>query len=321
MVNYTCLRCGYTIHIKTIFIKHLNRKFLCKPKLKDICIKDIYNKYFKNDNNSKDSKRLQKTPKRLQKTPLDSNRLQKDSKRLRKCEHCDRTFTRGNNLTRHYTRCKIKKNKEDNNREFQEKLKEAIEEITRSGQLVKIDQPLTKQEVQQNIDNAQINNGTINHFNIKLNAYDKTDKSHITNNDILKCIKKGNMGIPHMIKLLHCNKYKPENHNVCLNNIKSNYISVYNGDKWNYEMQFELIDMMSEECINMIEDRISEWEDDFYDKHKDIIKKFPDFQFKYYNPKKKYVYNRVHEETKLGLFNNRDIIMKTRNKLLEMKNI
>ena len=69
----------------------------------------------------------------------------------------------------------------------------------------------------------------------------------------------------------------------------------------------------------MIEDRISEWEDDFYEKHKDIIKKFPDFQFKYYNPKKKYVYNRVHEETKLGLFNNRDIIMKTRNKSIDMK--
>jgi len=187
--------------------------------------------------------------------------------------------------------------------------------LSESGQLVKLNQG----DIQ--IDNSQNNNGTINTNNniqITLNAYDKTDKSYITNKDILACIKKGNMGIPHMIKLIHCNKDKPENHNVCLNNIKSNYISVYNGDKWNYEIQFELIDMMSEECINMIEDRISEWEDDFYEKHKDIIKKIPDFQFKYYNPKKKYVYNRVHEETKLGLFNNRDIIMKTKDKLLEM---
>ena len=125
------------------------------------------------------------------------------------------------------------------------------------------------------------------------------------------------MGIPHMIKLLHCNKYKPENHNVCLNNIKSNYISIYNGNKWDYEMQFELIDMMAEDCINMIEDRIAEWDDVFYKKNKSIIDKFPHFQYKYYDSK--YVKKRVHEETKLKLFNNRDLIMKTKNKLLEMK--
>jgi hypothetical protein len=320
MIVYKCDRCGYTNKLKSNFKRHLSRILPCKTKLKDISIDKIYKKYFNNDEKSKDSKRLRNDSKRLQKTPKDSKTTPKDSKRLRNCEHCKRSFTRGNNLTRHYARCKVKKKKEENDYEFQKKLKDTIEEMAKSGQLVKIDQPLTKQGVQQNIDFSQNNNGMINNFNIKLNAYDKTDKSHITNNDILKCIKKGNMGIPHMIKLIHCNKYKPENHNVCLNNIKSNYISVYNGDKWNYEMQFELIDMMSEECINMIEDRISEWTDGFYDKHKDIIKKFPDFQFKYYNPKKKYVYNRVHEETKLGLFNNRDIIIKTRNKLLKMNN-
>jgi len=137
----------------------------------------------------------------------------------------------------------------------------------------------------------------------------------------LTCIKKGNMGIPHMIKLLHCNKKRPENHNVCLNNIKSSYIGVYNGRKWDYEMQFELIDMMAEDCINMIEDRIAEWDDDFYKEHKTIIDKFPHFQYKYYDPKSKYVQKRVHEEAKLKLFNNRDIIMKTRNKLIDMKSI
>ena len=46
MVNYICLRCGYKTKIKTIFIKHLNRKFKCQPTNKDVSIEFIYNEYF-----------------------------------------------------------------------------------------------------------------------------------------------------------------------------------------------------------------------------------------------------------------------------------
>ena len=49
MVKYTCFRCGYTNNIKTNFIKHLNRKFTCRPVLKDINITEIYKYYFEND--------------------------------------------------------------------------------------------------------------------------------------------------------------------------------------------------------------------------------------------------------------------------------
>ena len=47
MVKYECFRCGYTNKIKSNFIKHLNRKFTCKPKIKDISIEEI-NKYYFN---------------------------------------------------------------------------------------------------------------------------------------------------------------------------------------------------------------------------------------------------------------------------------
>ena len=232
------------------------------------------------------------------------------------CKYCRRSFSSRQSKWRHETnRCKVKLNNNlfiiDN--ETKEKL---LEEFVESGQLVKAEQQLTtKGNI--NIDTSQNNSGTINNITISLNSYDNTDKSYIKNTDILTCIKKGNMGIPHLIHLLHCNKYKPENHNVSLNNIKSSYIGVYNGRKWDYEMQFELIDMMAEDCINMIEDRIAEWDDKYYKKHKSIIDKFPHFQYKYYDSK--YVKKRVHEEAKLKLFNNRDLIMNTRNKLLEMK--
>ena len=46
MVNYKCLRCGYSNNNRTIFINHLKRKFKCPPKIKDISTKEIYDRYF-----------------------------------------------------------------------------------------------------------------------------------------------------------------------------------------------------------------------------------------------------------------------------------
>ncbi len=43
--------------------------------------------------------------------------------------------------------------------------------------------------------------------------------------------------------------------------------------------------MMSEDCINMIEDRIAGWTNDYYERHKSIIDKFPHFLYKYYDSK------------------------------------
>ena len=41
MVKYECFRCGYTNNIKSRFIKHLNRKFICKPIKEDLEIIEV----------------------------------------------------------------------------------------------------------------------------------------------------------------------------------------------------------------------------------------------------------------------------------------
>ena len=51
MVQYDCLRCGFSNKSRTLFIKHLNRKFICKPKLKDISRQEIHDFYFKSSEN------------------------------------------------------------------------------------------------------------------------------------------------------------------------------------------------------------------------------------------------------------------------------
>ena len=53
MVKYNCDRCGFNTTIKTRMLRHLKRKYICKPKLKDIEISIIYNKYFNNNQQKK----------------------------------------------------------------------------------------------------------------------------------------------------------------------------------------------------------------------------------------------------------------------------
>ena len=344
MTKYKCFRCGYTNVNKSVFLRHIKRKFKCKPFIKDIDILNVYKYYFENENidmTQNDSKMTQYDSKMTQNdskmTQYDSKMTQNDSKMTQNdskmtqndsnkkyiCEYCNRTSSRKNNLVRHYTTCKIKKAQEEKERkdeEFQEKLQLALDEMEQNGQLIKLDQPLAKLGSTQN-DFSQNNNGTINHFNITINPYEKTDWSYITRDNVLTSIQKGNFGIPYMIKLLHFNKDKPENHNICVKNIKSKYISVYNGDQWDCQLQYEQISIMAEEVINYIEDQISEWDDKFYEENKEKVKKFNFFQNKYYDSKKTYVHDRVHEEMKLGLFNNRELIMGTHDKLLELNSV
>ena len=45
MVNYTCPRCGYESHIKTIYMRHLSRKKICENILSDDNLINEYIKY------------------------------------------------------------------------------------------------------------------------------------------------------------------------------------------------------------------------------------------------------------------------------------
>ena len=106
MVNYNCIRCGYTTKDKTKMKSHFSRKTICKPILNDINLDD-----YKEDILKGKTINLEKNDSKM--TQNDSKKTQNDSIVLRKkiehtCKYCDRTFSRKNNLTRHYKTCKEK---------------------------------------------------------------------------------------------------------------------------------------------------------------------------------------------------------------------
>ena len=105
---------------------------------------------------------------------------------------------------------------------------------------------------QNNINNIQ------NNMNI-LDFYNKSDISHFKDQDYIGFLKHSNFCIPHMIKKIHFDKKKPENHNIYISNLKNNYVMIYNGDRWTIQDRNEIIDNMIDDNTNILEDKIERW--------------------------------------------------------------
>ena len=194
---------------------------------------------------------------------------------------------------------------------------------------VKFDQMMKEQQnqiMEQNnqikelIKKAGITNINIQN-NIKLLSYGNTDVSHLTDNDYMKCLNHSNFCVPHLIEKIHFNPQKPENHNIykhsfsycglmppcaCISNIKNNYVMLYDGDKWIIKDRDETITNLLDEKEIILEQKLEEWIENGNDYPK-IMNKFKRYIDKKENNK---VLNKIKDEIKLVLFNNRQFVDK-----------
>lgn len=146
-------------------------------------------------------------------------------------------------------------------------------------------------------------------LSVMVNPYNKPDHSHLTDEDYLAAIKKGNLGIPHIIEQIHFNKKKKDNYNLYISNKKDNYIDIYDGNRWIKALCDETIYMMIEDNMNIIEDKIEYWKENdpqFYTNNIEVIEKFPRLLDKYSS--RKYVTKKIYEETRLKILNHGDVI-------------
>ena len=338
MVNYKCLRCGYSNKIKTKFIKHLNRKHICKPKLKDISRQEIYDFYFKNSEikiETKENKNKKKDKNMSVLLPNDSILLHDSSislpiapkvnKKVKEktvekfvCNFCFSEFSRKSNRTRHYKICKEKKiyeeekKKEEEHKEdllklvklLNDKLDKQCKEMkTIKKELKKRDKQLIELQKKTGVTIGQQNNIQ---NNIKILAFNKTDMSHLKDKDYLKFLSHSNFCVPHMIKKLHFDPHKPENHNIYISNIKNNYVMIYDGKKWTLQDQKNVIDNMLDNSTFILEDKIEDWIKNGK-KYPEIMEKFKRYIEKKENDE---VLNKIKQEIKLILFNNRTLVLK-----------
>jgi len=204
---------------------------------------------------------------------------------------------------------------DDQNKQINNQMNDFKKELTkRDNQLTKRDKQLMKQnkQIDELIKKAGINNSTINvQNNIKLLSYSDTDRSHLTDNDIIKCLKHSNFCIPYLIEKIHFDANKPENHNVYISNLKNKYIMMYDGKKWKCNDRDEQITNLIDDNEGIIEYKLEEWIENG-NKFPEMMKKFNRYIEKKEND---IVINKIKDDIKLLLYNNRTIINKDVNKL------
>jgi hypothetical protein len=331
MVNYKCLRCGYTNRIKSIFIKHLNRKFTCQPILEHLEPLDIYTKYFGNNkilvqnkyapsDTEMTPKSPKMTPKKGKMTPKSPKMHQNSAKDedinniidedIYVCNNCDKKFKHKRSLKRHIiSRCKQKNDLKDVG--DIKTLVKLINKKIHNGdnedmQIVKLMGKMGLCSDAKNINNIQ------NIIQVNINPFNKTDLSHLTDADYLSFLKHANFCVPFMIQKIHFDPEKPENHNVYISNLKKPYVSLHNGKRWDVHDREEVIEDILDDMAGVLDDKVTEWENNgLKDKEpfKFMIKKFDRFIEK---RDLQCISNKLKKEIKFILFNNRHIIKNKR---------
>ena len=198
------------------------------------------------------------------------------------CIFCKKEYSRKDSLTRHLKNCR-EKLKDDSVRESMEKLVTLLNEKDQQlkKQMLIVDNELKNREdyekrlekkdkdhqdqILELITKAGIvttNNNNITNYiqnNIELLNYKDTDTSHLTENDYVKCLEHYNFCVPHLIRRIHFNPKKPENHNIYISNLKNSYIMIYMNNKWKVKNREELISRMIDEKQVLFEKKIQEW--------------------------------------------------------------
>ena len=301
MVNYICPRCNYKTHILTIYIRHLKRKKICNPIISKTNLQKEYLKY--------DIKyKIQMNPKESNSESNFGFMNPNESKRIHFCKYCEKNYSTSSNLSKHFKTCKDKKKTDEANFHMTELVKLLND---KDEKINKYDLELEKKnkQIDELIKKAGINNSTITQNiqnNIKLLAYDKTDISDLTEKDFIRCFNHNNMCVPHLVKRIHFNPKKPENHNVFISNLKSGHIMIYDGKQWNTFNRDEIVNDIFDDKHDILEQKIEEWVNIGKD-YPIIYHKFKRYLEKINND---VVIKKVKDEMKYILYNNRNIIKK-----------
>ena len=121
--------------------------------------------------------------------------------------------------------------------------------------------------------NNTITNNTINNTqNIILN-YKDTDMSHLTATDYRQIIGRKLNCIPELIRRIHCNHEQPQNMNVYITNIQSNFIMLYEDGSWILHDRDEVLETLIEDRTC----RLEEWIDDNPEESSELKEKFDEY--------------------------------------------
>jgi hypothetical protein len=254
------------------------------------------------------------------------------------CNYCNITFTRKDNLKRHYLKCKNKMLKEQTKLEQENKMLKEQTKLEQENKMLKEQFAHFKKEMVELMNknckihpktltkiNKQLNTNNINNTyndnkiinNINLIALGNEDIPNVfTKEEKLKILNTNTMALNNIVKKVHFNKKYPEFNNVLITNTQ-NSIGYKYDDKEKKFIAVEKSELIHEIINNRMGDIIvfqEELENDGLDKNvnKRILNLIDNME-----NDSKFIENK-HKEIKLIIYNNKEMIEKIRDNLLEL---
>lgn len=258
---FACKRCGYNTRYKRNLIRHLLRKKMCLPILKDVSreklLQTIDGCLIEHDQS-----------KSIVSTDVDSL-----SKKKFQCALCKKKFTRKDNLRVHenhycaYTKTAMGmselakellslKQKNDELTSKYEKLSEKLS--SKQNQILNVSLVQGCPNGSQTNINSNVQNVT-QHVtqnvtqNIIINNYGKEHITHLSPSFMTSLLKIPYNSIQKLIQAIHFDPSHPENHNLKIPNRKEKFAVVYNDGKWVYTRKKDLIENMVDKGYTLLD--------------------------------------------------------------------
>lgn len=246
------------------------------------------------------------------------------------CNYCSKEYTAKTNLYRHLrNNCIIKKRIDCEKEEIYQRLMKEMNEQKQLVQQMRTEVNNIKNNKQNKNDCASIvgsnnmtcnmnsnnsnnnNNNNFNHTNnfqnnmtINVNPFGK-ENIKVTERYQRLLFSKGFNSVPKLINHIHFNKNNPENHNIYISNIRSNYVAMFDGNEWKLMDRDEALEKLYDDKTYYLEEQFYQQ----YDNLKPVVRKtFEKFLENYDDDKAK---NIVMNNIKLILYNGRRMIMTT----------
>ncbi len=230
-----------------------------------------------------------------------------------KCQYCSKSFSHKYNRVRHETsvcqervKHEEKQIQENRMKEMEEKNKKLEEKLLELELMVKNGiNPLTTNNSNNNSHNTT---NILQNNTFVLNKYGDEDLSHISENKMIHIFRNCFLSVPTFIKMKHFSTDKPENHNVYIADIKSQYALIYNGIKWMVTDKKQLLhDMYDENCDYLVceyKERKSQLDQSTLEKFNKFINSKDD----------DVIINTVKENIKQMLYNEKNMAIEVRKK-------
>jgi len=166
------------------------------------------------------------------------------------CEYCDKQYNTKETLVKHLKICKVKKSNIEKELEL---IKKELQELKQTAKTAA--KTVNSHNNTTNNTNTNSHNTINNNITIQLRPYNDP-KLPDDMDDIYEDAWEKQRSIPAYLERVHFNIDHPENHNICITNLRSRLAAkVFNGDKWETKDQEQLLD----EIIENVGQTLDRW--------------------------------------------------------------